>query len=49
MNRPNVGHLIEASLAHQDLDNNDRLLESIQGFLDLICNISGPGGYQIPA
>lgn len=40
--------MIEAALAHQDLYKNDRLLEPILKYVDLVCSTFGPGANQIP-
>jgi DUF1680 family protein len=47
-NRYNLGHLIEAALAHNDLYKNDRLPEPILEYVDLVCSTFGPGSNQIP-
>ncbi|KAK3679576.1 hypothetical protein LTR37_021402 [Vermiconidia calcicola] len=44
----NAGHLIEAALAHRDLYNNDRLLETLLKYVDLLCATFGQGVNQLP-
>ncbi|KAK3684591.1 hypothetical protein LTR37_020122 [Vermiconidia calcicola] len=44
----NAGHLIEAALAHQDLYNNDRFLETLLRYVDLLCATFGKGLNQLP-
>lgn len=43
----NAGHLIEAALAHNLLYNNDRLLEPILKYVDLLCETFGEDATQI--
>lgn len=38
----NAGHLIEAALAHHHLCGNDRLLEPLVKYVDLLCQTFGP-------
>lgn len=45
--RYNLGHLIEAALAHNDLYDNDLLMEPIIRYVDLICATFGPEDHQI--
>jgi DUF1680 family protein len=43
----NAGHLIEAALAHQDLYQNNQLLEPLLKYVDLLCETFGPGEGQV--
>lgn len=45
-NRYNAGHLIEAALAHHEYYSNDRLLEPILKYVDLLWRTFGPGENQ---
>ena len=44
--RYNAGHLIEAAIAHQHLYGNDRLLEPIVKYVELMDKTFGPGEHQ---
>jgi DUF1680 family protein len=44
--RYNAGHLIEAALAHHDHYQNDQLMDPILKYVDLLCQIFGPGPSQ---
>lgn len=43
----NAGHMIEAALAHQHLYENDRLMEPILKYVDLLHSTFGPGKNQV--
>ncbi|KAL1600847.1 hypothetical protein SLS60_007235 [Paraconiothyrium brasiliense] len=43
----NAGHLIEAALAHNQLYKNDRLMEPINKYADLLYDTFGPGPNQV--
>lgn len=43
----NAGHLIEAALAHEQLYKNDRLMEPIVKYVDLLCDTFGAGQHQV--
>lgn len=42
----NAGHLIEAALAHQELTGTKKLLDPICRYVDLLCQVFGPGEEQ---
>lgn len=42
----NCGHLIEGALAHQDHYKNDRFMEPMLKYVDLLCRKFGPGAEQ---
>lgn len=44
--RYNLGHLIEAALAHNLFYGNDLLMEPICKYVDLLCELFGPGEHQ---
>lgn len=47
--RYNAGHLIEAALAHQHIFKNDRLMEPILRYVELLSKKFGPGETQMHA
>ncbi|KAF2431495.1 DUF1680-domain-containing protein [Tothia fuscella] len=42
----NCGHLIEAALAHHDFFRNNRFLDIMLKYVDLLCKTFGPGVHQ---
>lgn len=44
--RYNCGHLLEGALAHQDHYNDDRFMEPMLKYVNLLCSKFGPGPEQ---